>query len=140
MYLCPIIAFEAFKIERHQETVAESGDSAELDLFSPENIEHTLDILLPSLFKAVQDESIGCAPLVLSSCLLAFLWLLDEEGVSALCIIMPVWNNIIYPYNFVYLSHFVVRTPNFELLITFKLSKIFIIKRYSILISYIYSN
>lgn len=92
MYLCPIIAFEAFKIECHQETVAESGDSAELDLFSPENIEHTLDILLPSLFKAVQDESIGCAPLVLSSCLLAFLWLLDEEGVSALCIIMPVWN------------------------------------------------
>jgi len=72
-------AFEAFKIERHQETVVESGDPAERDLFSPENIEHTLDILLPSLFKAVQDESIGCAPLVLSSCLLAFLWLLDEE-------------------------------------------------------------
>jgi len=71
--------FEAFKIERHQETVVESGDPAERDLFSPENIEHTLDILLPSLFKAVQDESIGCAPLVLSSCLLAFLWLLDEE-------------------------------------------------------------
>ena len=82
-YLCPIIAFEAFKIEGyHEGTVAESGDSAEQDLFSPENIEHTLVFLLPSLFKAVQDQSIGCAPLVLSSCLLAFLWLLDEEGVS----------------------------------------------------------
>ena len=93
MYLCPIIAFEAFKIEGcHPRTVAESGDSAEWDLFSQESIEHTLDILLPSLFKAVQDQSIGCAPLVLSSCLLAFLWLLDEEGVSTLRVIMPAWD------------------------------------------------
>ena len=82
MCICPIIAFEAFKIEGcHQGTVAESGDSAEQDLFSQENFEHTLGILLPSLFQAVQDQSIGCAPLVLTSCLLAFLWLLDEEGV-----------------------------------------------------------
>ena len=86
------IAIEAFNIEGYRQgTVAESGDSAEHDLFRPENIEHTLGILLPSLFEVVQDKSIGCAPLVLSSCLLAFLWLLDEEGVSALCAI-PVCN------------------------------------------------
>ena len=90
------VAFEAFKIEgHHQGTVGESGDLAENDLFGPENIEHTLDILLPSLFKAVQDNSIGCAPLVLSSCLQAFLWLLDEEGLSALCVIIPVCNYLI---------------------------------------------
>jgi len=73
-------ATEAFKIDGYPRgTVAETRDSAERDLFTPENIEHTLGNLLPSLFEAVQNNSIGCAPLVLSSCLLAFLWLLDEE-------------------------------------------------------------
>lgn len=94
---CYNVAFEAFKIEgHHQGTVRESGDLADRNLFGPENIKHTLDILLPSLFKAAQDKSIGCAPLVLSSSLLAFLWLLDEEGVSPLCVIMLVCNYFIH--------------------------------------------
>jgi len=87
------VAIEAFKIDGYPRgTVAETRDSAEHDLFTPENIEHTLGNLLPSLFEAVQNNSIGCAPLVLSSCLLAFLWLLDEEGVSAFCVIIPLCN------------------------------------------------
>ena len=104
MYKCMcvllLIALEAFKIEGcHQGTVAESGDSSERDLFSQGNIEHTLDIMLPSLFKAVQDQSIGCAPLVLSSCLLAFLWLLDEEGKQCfvLFFVFILFNMTLYP-------------------------------------------
>ena len=63
---------------------------AEQDLFTPVNIAHTMGTCLPSLFKVLHDKCIGCAPLVLSSCLLAFLWLLDEEGESALRVIMSV--------------------------------------------------
>ena len=87
------VAIEAFKIDGYPRgTVVETNDSAECDLFTPENIEHTLGNLLPSLFEAVQNNSIGCAPLVLSSCLLAFLWLLDKEGVSAFCVIIHLCN------------------------------------------------
>ena len=56
------------------------------DLFSAANIEHTLDTLLPLLLKVLHNKNIGCAPLVLSCCLLAFLWLLDEDGESTLSV------------------------------------------------------
>ncbi|KAJ7385677.1 hypothetical protein OS493_013705 [Desmophyllum pertusum] len=73
-------AFEAFKREDCLEGAeAESGDMTDRDLFSAANIEHTLDTLLPLLFKVLHNKNIGCAPLVLSCCLLAFLWLLDED-------------------------------------------------------------
>ena len=88
------VAFEAFKVgDCQQSAVGKSEEMAERDLFTPENIDHTLGTLLPSLFKVLSENSIGCAPLVLSSCLLAFLWLLDEEGESAFCVII----NICFP-------------------------------------------
>ena len=69
-------AFEAFKINScHQQTAEDMSD-----IFSTSNIDRILEQLLPSLFKAFSDNNIGCAPLVLSCCLLAFLWLLDEHG------------------------------------------------------------
>lgn len=70
----------AFEINDWREEV--SGDPT--DLFSTANIDHTLKQLLPSLFNEFHDHNIGCSPLVLSCCLLAFLWLLDEHGESLL--------------------------------------------------------
>lgn len=70
----------AFEINDWREEV--SGDPT--DLFSAVNIDHTLKQLLPSLFNEFHDHNIGCSPLVLSCCLLAFLWLLDEHGESLL--------------------------------------------------------
>ena len=71
-----IAAHEAFKIDGyHQET---AGDVE--DLFSVSNIDLTIKQLTPSLLKAFFDNNIGIAPLVLSCCLLAFLWLLGEHG------------------------------------------------------------
>ena len=75
-YFFSVLALQAFKIDNYnQET---TGD--EVELFSISHIDHTLEQLLPSLFKAFCDNNIGCAPLVLSCCLLAFLWLLEESG------------------------------------------------------------
>lgn len=78
IYFFSVLALKAFKIDNcNQET---TGD--EVELFSISHIDHTLEQLLPSLFKAFCDNNIGCAPLVLSCCLLAFLWLLEESGKS----------------------------------------------------------
>ena len=78
MYFLHLIfaAFEAFEIGNLDQEASRDAT----DLFSVSNIDHTLKQLLRSLFKAFSNNNIGCAPLVLSCCLLAFVWLLDEHG------------------------------------------------------------
>lgn len=69
-------ALAAFRIEPcHQG----EEDFSNIHLFGPANIECTIDSLLPALFKELIKRSIGCGPFVLSCCLLAFQWLIDEK-------------------------------------------------------------
>lgn len=68
-------ALKAFQIDTCHQRTTEDG----LELFSASCIDDTLKQFLPSLFKAFNEHNIGCAPLVLCCCILAFLWLIDEQ-------------------------------------------------------------
>lgn len=69
-------ALAAFRIEPcHQG----EEDFSNIHLFGPADIKCTIDTLLPALFKELIKRSIVCGPFVLSCCLLAFQWLIDEK-------------------------------------------------------------
>ena len=78
------------------------GDIADEGRLSPLNDQHFQE-LVPSLFQALTKNSIGCAPFVLSICLLALLQLLEGRGKStdfpviAACPFIANANKILVP-------------------------------------------
>ena len=100
-------ALAAFRIEPcHQG----EEDLSNIHLFGPADVECTIDTLLPALFKELINRSIGCGPFVLSCCLLAFQWLIDEKGEYSLiiswsiCAQLCLYNLFVCLFNFETLS------------------------------------